>query len=639
MNVPFLQALERRPMVCDGGMGTQLYVRGVFINRSFDLVNLERPDLVFQIHEEYVKAGAQILETNTFGANLMKLRRHGIEEHADEIVRAASRLAREASRGSCYVAGAVGPTGLTPAVLSDVEVDEIRQAFRRQVATLLDSGVDLIVLETFRLLSEMRLALEAARRETDLPLVAQMAFDSDCLTGDGAKPGRAAQLLRDWGADVVGANCVEGPQGVYEAAAQMVGCGAPVSAQPNAGYPRKVDERLIYMSNPDYFAVYARRLFKAGVRIVGGCCGTGPEHVHEIAAAARMFGGGRMEPSEPVTVSEAAAPPGRRPVPVAERSRLARKVREVFETRVKPGLRPPISAQNFVVSVEVNPPQGLDPQPAIQGAAMLREAGVDVVNSSDGPRASVRMSNKALATLIQSQVGLEVIVHVCCRDRNLLGLQSDLLAAHVLGLRNLVLITGDPPKMGDYPHATAVYDLDSIGLLRLVSGLNRGVDPGGRDMGDVTSFFCACGAEPGAQDYERELRRLEEKKAAGAELIMTQPVYDPAVLRRFIDDTRELELPILLGLLPLSSARNAEFLHNEVPGMSVPREIRERMAGVSKGAAARAEGVRICQEALLEALHEVVGAYIMPPFDRFEAAVKVLEPLGYRLPPTARPFP
>jgi methionine synthase / methylenetetrahydrofolate reductase (NADH) len=639
MNILFLEALERGPMVCDGGMGTQLYARGVFINRSFDLVNLERPDLVFQIHEEYVKAGAQILETNTFGANIPKLRRHGIEERADEIVRAGARLAREASRGAAYVAGAVGPTGLTPAVLADAEIEDIRQSFRRQVATLVDSGVDLIILETFRLLSEMRLALEAARQETSLPIIAQMAFDSDSLTGDGAAPKRAAQLLLEWGADGVGANCVEGPQGVYDAVVQMLGCGAPVSAQPNAGYPRKVDERLIYMSNPDYFAVYARRLFKAGVRIVGGCCGTGPEHIHEIAAAARMLGGGRIEPLAPVAVCEPSVMPGREPVPMLERSAFARKVLQVYETRVKPGLRPPITRENFVVSVEVNPPQGLDPSHALRGAAMLKEAGVDVVNSSDGPRASVRMSNKALATLIQNRLGLEVIVHVCCRDRNLLGLQSDLLAAHVLGLRNLVIITGDPPKMGDYPHATAVYDLDSIGLLRLVSGLNHGVDPGGRDMGAVTSFFCACGAEPGAADYERELRRLEEKKAAGAQLIMTQPVYDPEVLRRFIDDTRGLELPVLVGLLPLASAKNAEFLHNEVPGMRVPREIRERMAAVPKGPSARAEGVTICQEALLEVQHEVVGAYIMPPFDRYEAAVKVLEPLGYSLPESTRAWP
>jgi methionine synthase / methylenetetrahydrofolate reductase(NADPH) len=639
MNASFLRVLERGPVVCDGGMGTQLYARGVFINRSFDLVNIERPDLVLQIHEEYVKAGAQIIETNTFGANVLKMRRHGVEERTDEVVEAGVRLAREAARGACFVAGAVGPTGLAPAILSDSELEEIRQAYRRQIATLVDSGVDLILLETFRLLSEMRLALAAARAETDLPVIAQMAFDSECLTGDGATPKMVAQRLRDWGADVVGANCVEGPQGIYDAVVQMVGCGAPVSAQPNAGYPRMVDERLIYMSNPDYFAVYARRLFKAGVSLVGGCCGTGPEHVHEIAAAARMMGGGRHEGVEPVSVREPLAAQGREPVPVAERSALARKVRHVYETRVRPGLRPAITRESFVVSVEVNPPQGLDPGQALRGAAMLREAGVDVVNSSDGPRASVRMSNKALAALIEAQVGIEVIVHVCCRDRNLLGLQSDLLAAHVLGLRNLVIITGDPPKMGDYPHATAVYDLDSIGLLRLVSELNRGRDPGGRDMGGTTRFFSACGAEPAAHDYERELRRLEQKKAAGAEMIMTQPVYDPAVLRRFLDDTRELDLPVLVGLLPLASARNAEFLHNEVPGMSVPKVVRDRMAGVAKGAAARQEGVRICQEMLGEVQHDVVGAYIMPPFDRYEAAVQVLEPLGYHQPATARPWP
>ncbi len=639
MTAKFLQALRRGPLVCDGAMGTQLYERGIYINRNFDLVNLERPDLVRQIHLDYILAGAQIIETNTFGANIIKLRKHGAEEDCDKIVRAGVKLAKEAAQDRCFVAGAVGPTGLIPAILSDAEIGEIRDSFRRQVETLAEGGVDLIILETFQLLSELRLALEAAKI-TGIPVIAQAAFDSDRLTSDGASPAKATQLLKDCGADVVGANCVEGPRGIHDVVVEMLGRGVPVSAQPNAGYPRKIDERLIYMSSPDYFAVYARRFFKAGVSIVGGCCGTGPRHIHEILAAARMMGGGRTESATPIAVSAPEAPERGLPVvPTAEKTRLSKKVRKIFEERVRPGLRPEITPENFVVSVEVNPPKGLSPARALRGAAMLKEAVIDVINSADGPRASVRMSNTALATLVQNQIGLEVITHVCCRDRNLLGLQSDLLAAHVLGLHNLVIITGDPPKMGDYPHATAVYDLDSIGLLRVANGLNHGLDPAGKGLKEVTRFFLACGAEPAAKDYDRELRRLEEKKKAGAELIMTQPVYDPELLRRFLHDIKFLDLPVLVGLLPLASARNAEFLHNEVPGMSVPEPIRKRIASVPQGPEARRVGIKICQEALMEVVHDVVGAYIMPPFSRYESAIKVMEPLGYSLPPTALAWP
>jgi homocysteine S-methyltransferase len=392
---------------------------------------------------------------------------------------------------------------------------------------------------------------------------------------------------------------------------------------------------MIYMATPEYFGVYARRFYKLGVAMVGGCCGTGPEHIRSIAGAARMMGGGRVTieaaaPSVDVAETAAGVPTA---CPTQLKTGLSKKISEVYESRVKGSGPVAITPKNFVVSVEVNPPSGLDASGAIAAARMLREAGIDVVNIADGPRATVRMSNQTLAHLIQEQVGIEVLLHVCCRDRNLLGLQADLLADHVLGIDNLVIITGDPPKMGDYPQATAVFDLDSIGLLRLTNGLNRGFDPSGKPMQLATCFYCACGAEPAAQDYERELRRLEEKRAAGAELIMTQPVYDPQLLRRFLDDTKHLNMPVLIGLLPLASYRNAEFLHNEVPGMQIPGHIRERMREVSSGAAARAEGVKIAQEALAAVVDDVVGAYIMPPFGRYRAALEILEPFGYPLPP------
>ena len=399
----------------------------------------------------------------------------------------------------------------------------------------------------------------------------------------------------------------------------MVGRGVPISVLPNAGYPKKVDGRMIYMATPEYFGVYARRFLKLGVAVVGGCCGTTPEHIRSMRAAAKMQGGAaeRVE----VVAARPSVAERRAPVPFAERSAFAAKL---------------ASAEGFAVSVEVNPPTGLDAARSVEAARMLQAAGVDVINIADGPRASVRMANWALALEVRRELGMESLVHFCMRDRNLLGLQSDLLAYHALGLHNLVVVTGDPPKMGDYPHATAVYDLDSIGCLGLVAGLNAGVDPAGRAMEGQTRFAMACGAEPASLDYDRELRRLEQKVAAGASFIMTQPVYDPSVLDRFLTDTAGFGVPVLLGLMPLASHRNAEFIHNEIPGMQIPSTIRQRMQLVDKGPLARAEGVRIAQEALLAARDRVRGAYIMPALGRYEAAIEILEAIGYERPEAYR---
>ena len=634
---PFTEALANGLIVSDGAIGTLLYERGVFINTSLEEVALAKPGLLRQVHSDYLDAGAQILGTHTFAANRAKLARYDLADKFETINRRAAEIALEAAAGKAWVGGSIGPTSVMPGVVTDEELDEVRSMFREQAAILAGAGVHLIVLETFRLLSEMKLALEAVRSVCDLPIIAQMAFDADARTADGADPGRCVELLKRWGATVAGANCVEGPDGVFRAIEQMLGHGIPISAQPNAGYPRLQDGRLIYMATPEYFGVYARRFFKAGVAIVGGCCGTNPEHIRRVTAASRMLGGGvDVELVEASAVRHhedgAAHPAGLTPVPFDARTRLSAKIQRVWIDRVKPGLTPVLSPENFVTSVEVNAPPGLDPRPAIDAARMLRAGGVDVINIADGPRASVRMSNQALAQIVQRELDMEVIVHVCCRDRNLLGLQSDLLAAHVVGLHNLVIITGDPPKLGDYPHATAVFDLDSIGLLRLVEGLNRGIDPAGKSFGATTRFMCACGAEPAALDYDRELRRLEQKRDAGAELIMTQPVYDAGLLHRFLDDTKYLGLPVLVGLLPLASYRNAEFLHNEVPGMSIPEPIRERMRNAKKGGEARTEGIRIAQETLLEVAHRVVGAYLMPPLGRYASALDVLQCVGYRPP-------
>jgi homocysteine S-methyltransferase len=412
---------------------------------------------------------------------------------------------------------------------------------------------------------------------------------------------------------------------VLAAVEKMVPLGLPVIAAPNAGQPRRVDERMVYVSTPEYFGVYARRMFRLGVRMIGGCCGTTPDHIRRIAAAARMAGAAgetgpearrdeasfveSLPPGPTVTPGEEAAPSGLLPAPFPERSELAAK----------------LARKGFVVSVEVNPPIGLDPSKAVAAARMLRAGGVDVVNIADGARAQARMGNLALAVRIQREAGVESILHVCGRDRNLLATLAHLLAAHDLGIRDLVVITGDPPKMGDFPDATAVYDLDSVGILKLAARLNRGVDPGGKPLGDTTRFVLATGAEPAALNYAREIERLRAKKAAGAELVMTQPVYSPAVLDRFLNDVAPLEMPVLVGILPLASYRNAEFLHNEVPGMQVPEEIRERMRGAGAGASARKEGVAIAREMLGAVRHRVAGAYVMPPLERYELALEVVD--------------
>jgi methionine synthase I (cobalamin-dependent)/5,10-methylenetetrahydrofolate reductase len=635
---PFLAALEQGPLVFDGAMGTQLYERGYFITRSFDEANLARPDLVLDIHRDYVAAGAQIIESNTFGANRELLRRYGVQDRVREINRAGVRLAREAAGDRAYLAGSVGPTGRMIGALTDAARADLESVFREQVEALVGEGVDLLVLETFLSAGEIEVALAAARALFQGPIVAQVTFSEERPDVDGLSPALVADFLRERGADVVGVNCAEGPAFVFEAAREMLGRGVPVSAQPNAGRPRRLDERTIYMTTPEYFGVYARRFFQSGVRLVGGCCGTGPEHIRRVVAAAAMVRGGRTESSAPRPA--AGAPAARRlpSIQMEEKSSLGAKIRRVWRERLDPAgpRRPALGPESFVVSVEVNPEPGFDLTRPLGAAAMLRRAGVDAVNMADGPRAAARMSNLALALRARAEVGVEVILHACCRDRNLLGLHSDLLGAWVLGIRNLVIITGDPPKMGDYPAATAVFDLDSIGLLRLVDGLNHGIDPAGRPMPDRTAFLLACGAEPAAHDYERELRRLEEKKRAGAEFVMTQPVYDPAVLRRFLADTRPLGLPILVGLCPLASSRNAEFLHNEVPGMQIPGAIRARMAAAATPEAGRAEGVAIAREMLEEIKDEVAGAYLVPQFGRFRSAVEVLRAVGYDFAPEDR---
>jgi homocysteine S-methyltransferase len=607
MSSEFLELVSRGPVVFDGAMGTLLYQRGVFINRNFDELNLSRPDLVSKAHEDYVAAGAMVLETNTFGANAVKLSRHGIEDKVAAINAAGVRLCREAARGKALVAGSIGPTGVVPDIFDPALLDRLREAFREQAVALVAAGVDLLVLETFRYPLEMQVALPAVKSVAGCPVVATMTFDEEARTADGMEPERVAALLASWGADVLGTNCGEGPSRVFDCAVRMLGPGLPVLAQPNAGRPRRVEGRVIYMATPEYFGEYAKRFLTAGVKLVGGCCGSTPDHIRQVAAEARMQSGGRIQVLVPTAapgedVGTAIVPP-----PVEERTSFGHALRT-----------------GFVVSVEVDPPNGVDPGRAIAGARLLAAAGIRFVNIADGPRATARMSPIALAGLLAREAGVEPIVHVTCRDRNLLGIQADLLGAHAVGLRNLLIITGDPSKLGDYPDATTVYDLDSVGLLRLVNLLNRATEPSGRRMKAGTGFVKGTGAEPGAADLSREVDRLFLKKEAGADFVMTQPVYDAEVMDRFLDRIRGLDLPILMGVLPLASFRNAEFLHHEVPGMTIPEPIRDRMRAAGSGAAGREEGIRIAREALAAFRDRVQGVYVMPPFERYDTAVEVV---------------
>jgi methionine synthase / methylenetetrahydrofolate reductase(NADPH) len=585
-----IEALRQRPVVFDGAMGTALYERGVLYSKNFDQQTLIKPDVVADIHRGHAEAGAEVIGSNTFGANRYRLASHDLEDEVESINRAAVRLAREVAGPERWVVGAMGPSGTIFKTVPEGDKPSLRAAFREQAAVLAEEGVDALVLETFRQPEELALAIQGARagsREA-VPVVAMLSFDAFGTTADGQSPEDVSRLLVDLGADAIGVNCADGPAGVYEMATRMLDAGLPVVAIPNAGLPRRVEGRLAYMATPDYFLVYARRMFKAGIRGIGGCCGTTAEHIRQIAMAARMLrGDAGAEPSLPERRGEAtrdweAAPedevaPGITVTPLEHKGLIGKGLAE----------------KRFLISVEVNPPPGLSLDKALEGACLLKEGGVDIINVADGARATARMGNLALCHRIQSELDMPALMHVTTRDRNVLGLVAHLLASHELEVRNLVVITGDPPKMGDFPDASAVYDLDSIGLLRLVNGLNRGFDPGGKPLKGATKFLCATGAEPAAHDYDRELERLEQKRDAGADLVMTQPVYDPAVLDRFLTDAAPLGLPILVGLLPLASYRNAEFLHNEVPGMSIPEDIRERMRKAGGGPDGRAEGVQI----------------------------------------------
>jgi methionine synthase I (cobalamin-dependent)/5,10-methylenetetrahydrofolate reductase len=616
----FLARIKQSPVLCDGAMGTLLYAKGIFINRSYDELNLSQPDLIRGIHHEYLQAGAEIIETNTFGGNSFRLGRHSLADKVRDINRAGVRIAREAAKSfDVWVAGSVGPLGTRIEPLGKTSFQEARDAFRQQIEVLVEGGVDLLILETFGYLEEIHQAMLAARDVSgSLPLVAQVTIDEDGNCLDGSDPQTFVPKLVEWGADVIGCNCSVGPVAMLDAMEKVrAATSLPLAAQPNAGIPRSVDGRNIYLCSPEYMASYARKFVAAGVRLVGGCCGTTPEHIRVMKSALRV-GEARGKAASKSATGSQSVPLAVPAVPLQDRSLLGAK----------------LARGEFVTMVEIVPPKGIDIRKEVEGARFLKSVGVDAVNIPDSPRASARMSNQALSLLIQREVGIDAILHYTCRDRNVLCIQSDLLGAAAVGIRNLICITGDPPKMGNYPDATAVFDVDAIGLVNIVHNLNRGLDLGGNPIGTGTGFVIGVGANPGLTDLDEEIRRFEYKVEAGAEYAVTQPVFDLRLLENFLKRIEHCRIPVVAGIWPLVSVRNAEFMKNELR-VSVPDAILERMARAQTPEAARAEGVAIAREMLIAARQMAEGAQISAPQGRYGSAVDVLEALGTNAPTTS----
>jgi methionine synthase / methylenetetrahydrofolate reductase(NADPH) len=613
MPADFLSRIKQSPVLCDGAMGTLLYAKGIFINRSYDELNLSQPDLIRGIHHDYLQAGAEIIETNTFGGNSFRLARHSLADKVQDINRAGVRLAREAAKSfDVWVAGSVGPLGTRIEPLGKTSFQEARDAFREQIATLAEAGVDLLILETFGYLEEIHQAMLAAKDvNASLPIVAQVTIDEEGNCLDGSDPETFVPKLAEWGADVIGCNCSVGPVAMLDAMERVrAATSLPLAAQPNAGIPRSVEGRNIYLCSPEYMASYARKFVATGVRLVGGCCGTTPEHIRVMKSALRV-GEARGKTASTHVAGGPSLPQAAPEVPLEKRSPLGAK----------------LAAGEFVTMVEIVPPKGIDARKEIEAARFVKSVGVDAVNIPDSPRASARMSNQALALLIQREVGIQPILHYTCRDRNVLGIQSDLLGAAAVGVKNLICITGDPPKMGNYPDATAVFDVDAIGLVNIVRSLNRGLDLGGNPIGTGTGFVIGVGANPGLTDLDEEIRRFEYKVEAGAEYAVTQPVFDLRLLENFLRRIEHCRIPVVAGIWPLVSVRNAEFMKNELR-VSVPDSILERMARAQTPEAARAEGVAIAREMLTAVRQTVQGAQISAPLGRYTSAVDVLEALG-----------
>ncbi len=612
---PFREAIQHGVTLFDGAMGTEIYRRGVFINRAFEELNLASPEMITEIHAAYLKAGAQVLTTNTFGSNPIRMKEFGLEEQFVAINKRGVEIAKEVAKDRAWVAASIGPIGQPLAPVGRLDPGQAFAAFQAQTQALLAGGPDLFVLETFYDVRELWQAVRAVRSVTDLPVIACVSFAPE----RGKAPADAASVLQtvdSWPVDGVGVNCGAGPRTlleVVEAAAPKLK--KPLLVMANAGHPQDVDGRQIYMASPEYMAEYARRFVQKGARMVGGCCGTTADMIKEMRSFVRSIAPGVQDvqvhievggddPKDKVESLE--------PTPIAERTEFARKL---------------YTTDKFVISVELDPPRGLQPGKSLEGAKYLKENGIDVINIADGPRAVARMGPSAMALLAREYCGIESVIHYCCRDRNLLGMQMDLIGANALGLQNVLAVTGDPPKMGTYPNATAVFDIDSIGLITFIQMMNRGLDFSGRPLGGKTNIFVGAGCNPAHVELELEAERFGKKVAAGAEFFFSQPVYDEDMLFRFLDMTEEFpKVPFLVGILPLASYKNAEFLHNEVPGMQIPQRVRDRLRQAPSKEAQREVGLEVAKETLraVRGHPRIRGAYVYPPFGSYKAVFDLI---------------
>ena len=611
----FLSELQDRVLVCDGAMGTMLYSKGIFISRCFDELNVSNPDLVREVHLDYVNAGVDVLETNTFGGNRMKLMSHGLAGQIHDINARGAAIAREAAAKDVFVGGAIGPLGIRIEPWGKTSIDEARAIFREQAEALLAGGVDLFILETFSDLNEIQAAINGVKDISDRPIVAQMTIEEDGNSLEGTPPETFVKRIEEWGADVIGLNCSVGPQTMLDIIERIAGVTSKkLSVQPNAGKPKNIEGRNIYLCSPEYMASYAKKFVRYGVRLVGGCCGTTPQHIKAIRGAVKAVSTGVATKPATATVGATYDRPGAHRAALQSKSKFGKKLAE----------------KQFIKIVEMIPPKGHDFGAAIEEAKYLQSHDVDAINIPEAPRSSARMNAISLAILLERSTEIESLAQYTCGDRNLLGMQADLLGAYALGLRNLLLITGDPPSTGDYANATAVYDVDSIGLTNMVHRLNGGLDVGGKSIGKPTEFVVGVGANPGAINNDEELKRFYYKVEAGAEFALTQPVFDLAVLERFLRRIEDCKIPVIVGLLPLSSYKMAEFLNYEVPGCSVPDSILERMRKAETPETAHAEGIRIAQ-GILERIQSIVqGVQVRGPFEHYETAVEVLSVLNLK---------
>ena len=607
MKKDFLEYLKDNVALFDGAMGTELYNRGIFINTCFDELNLTKPDIIKEIHEAYINAGANVIETNTFGANRIKLQKYGLEDKVEAINREGVRIAIDASGDQVYVAGAVGPLNEKLKPVGTLSKEEAISVFDEQCRILVENGVDLLIIETFTDLEMIELAIGVIKKNYNIPVIAQMTILNDGNSFYGTPPHYFAKRISDAGADCVGINCNVGPKVMLEAIEKITTViHIPVSVMPNAGIPQNVEGRNIYLATPGYFGEYAMRFIKAGASIIGGCCGTTPEFIREMSKAIISLKPGKIKKIIPVISTDAEEIVIIKP---EDKSRFANK----------------ICNGKFVTTVEIVPPRGFNSTVQIKQAKKLKEAGIDAINIPDGPRALSRMAASYLSLIIERESGIEVVQHYTCRDRNLLGIMSDLLGAYGTGIKNLLIITGDPPKMGTYPEASAVFDVDSIGLTNVISNLNKGFDIGGNQLKNPTGFFSGVGVNPGAIDIDNEIERLEQKLEAGAEFAITQPVFDNEIFFNFLKKTEHIKIPLIAGIWPLISIKNAEFMNNEVPGASVPDKLMDRLKKENTKEAVKHTGIEIAKETIKEIKPYIAGIQASMPFGKIEYPIRILE--------------